>query len=906
MDEKFGSLPESAVFPWLNLFSGPVCEKIAANSGIPLEKDAAEALKESLSTRLFLLSGHALTAECLGHTEKKSPLAKTLPVLVPDEARREGAREALADLLNRGITAFDAEYPLLRPRMEKVAGLFEAAVGEMLSRIEQNREGISQKFFKGKPITRIRSFSFSGADTHNGGRAAAKIVTDAGTFLYKPHDLRQDLFFFGFAERFFPDTIRVPSCITLHDGADFPDFGFCEFVTNRPASTAEEAKEYYYHLGGFAAITQILGSVDMHFENLLADTVRPIPVDLETCFMPPYRSVNAFGEDTLWKKELAGSVIGNGMFPTRIGDTETSVLIMKGERNVSLPRIDGEARTVYAYLNDYYSGFRDTYRRAEAQRDTIRETLKNAPDFSVRIVVRPTNYYMKATALTTDKTCLNDPTEAERRVSERLVNDPYRLPDSLWTRVRECEHAALFRGDIPYFYTMARSTSLCDPAGTVMENVFRNSPLDSALDRLEHLSERELEFEWQLQREMIERACRPEEGIFAKEPTRKAETSEEVLGRLLRETVTTPSGRSLWFVNLGNTRRICMGAGYYNGLAGMAPVLAACRKLYPNGAFSAEVERQLRNCVEAVEDYISDAERQTKLKYPEFSGNRRNGCAGCIEGLMRLYESIPDDRYVLLAKRAVGLLERWAFENSPDLSRRDGIAGVLEVLCRFADVLSVDDALLRRYADMLMRRKTVKVGEQKLWHPTAKPRPISGLDIGIGGIGLALHMAGTLLDDDGYLLAAEDAFAYERSVFQTDAGGWPDMQKSTVSPERFGGYHSGNAGLGFLWLYLKDAEMLQKAADAAWIAPPVFSDRLLDGNLGTCAFLLEAGKALHRTELTDKAKAMLAECGTRVRHYQDEGFEQVFEPSLFSGDAGYLYLRLRAEFPEDVRCLLAL
>lgn len=905
MDEEIIKLPESAVLPWLDLFTEPVCEKITASSPIPLGKDAFEALKESLQMRLFLLSANALFSECLRHTQKKNPLAASLPKLVPDETRREGAEAALAELLERGITAFDAEYPLLRPRMETVVRHFETAVVEMLSRIDRHRASVSERFFDGMPITEIRSLSFSGADTHNCGRAAARIATDRGTVLYKPHDLRQDAFFYRFVGLFFPDTVRVPDSVVCHEDSAY--YGFCEFVTNRPAATEEETKRYYYHLGAFAAITQILGSVDMHFENILADGTRPMPVDLETCFMPRYRGGNTLEDDeTSWKREIASSVAGNGMFPTRIGDMETSVLIMKSPRNVSMPVVGGKAQTVYGYLDSYYSGFADSYRKAIAQREAIRAELKNAPDFSVRIVVRPTNYYAKAAALTTDRTCLNDSAETVRRVSARLVNNPYRLPDELWAQVRECERASIFREDIPYFYTTARSTALHAPEGAVIKEVFRHSPIDEALYRLDHLSEAEMRFELQLQRELIERAVRPADGsCVEKDASWAAGSDEEFLGRLLTDCVVTPSGQPLWFVNHANTRRFCMGSGFYNGLSGMATVLAAYRKVHPDTAHANDVNSRLNVCTEWIEAYIEDAERQTDLRYPEFSGNRKNGCAGHIEGLMRLYEYDPDERYAALAKRALRLLERYSCEQCPDLSYRDGIAGILAVLCRYRDRLGVKDSLLRRYADLLMSRKTAETCGMKLWHPTGKAREISGLDIGIGGIGLSLHMAGTLLGDAAYLHAAEEAFAYERSAYREDAGGWPDMSKSTVSPASCGGYHSGNAGIGFLWLYLGDEEMLKKAADAAFGSQPVFSDRLCDGNLGTCDFLLEAGRVLHSPKLTEKAKAMLAACRSDVRHYQDAGFEQVFEPSVFSGDAGYLYLRLRAEFPEEVRCLLS-
>ncbi len=902
MNGALSKLPEMAAAGWLERFLRPVCDSAALRSPIPLTEEAREKLCEALMARLLTPSAGALFTCALRQTAKTNRLAMTAPALVPDAARRAGAEEALAALNAAGDTALDGGYPLLRGRLVTICEHFGRAADEMFARIGEQRESIGGRFFGGGRFARILDLSFAGADTHNGGRAAAKVTTDRGAFLYKPHDVRQDVFFRSLTERYFPGTVRVPDCLPVFDEKTGARYGFCEYITNTPAEAVEEAAEYYANLGGFAALTRLFGSTDFHQENLLADRTRPAPVDLETVFTPPFPKADA--DEPEWYDDIRLSVMQNGMMPTRVdGVYETSPLVSKRDRNLSAPVTDGERQTVFGYFEDYLAGFEKVCRIVMEKKDALRAELDASPDFAVRAVLRPTSYYAKAAALTADREGLNDAAKASERVAARLRHNPNRVPEESWALVRAAEERAIFQEDVPYFYTKAHSVDLYDPEGRVAAGFFRVPPVDAAKERLERFDEKELRFELRIQQELIGRACRPADGTSCADETWTFGTAEELVGKLLSEAVETPSGAKVWFGSPANVMRNVLGAGWYTGMTGTVWALALYRRLHPETAYAEEIAASLEVCRRMMESYVRRYERQTVIAYPEFNPGLSGGCAGVIEGLMRLYRTDGDGRYLALAERLAGVFRRFESRGMSDLTRKTGLAGVLTVLCRYREELNVEDGLLRRFADELMKRKTTANGGRMLWDVNGSARLVGGFDVGIGGVGLALYLAGKALGDGAYLSAAEDAFGWERSCFDPERGGWQDTSKSTVSPERYGGIHSGGAGEGFLWMALGDREMLEKAADDALCAEALFSDRLRDGNPGVCDFLIEAGRELARPELTSKAAATLGEMRKRVRRFTDRGFEPVWEPSLFGGDAGVLYALLRLEAPERVPCL---
>lgn len=911
MYSSIENLPERPAFDWLDLFVLPVCKRIRQGREDYIDERIERTLHEALFVRLFLISQTPLFTESMRLVSSRNTSAEINIGLVPSSTRKACAEEVREKLLTEGETALDSKYPLLRGRLELASANFEAAVNEMFDRIMLHRDEISNELLEGGRFEHITDLNFGGADTHNSGRSTCRVTTDKGIFMYKPHDVRQDAFVRKLAAKFYKNRIRVPASLDYEGSVNGARYGFCEFIINSPATDEESAAEYYRNLGSFAAITQVLGSNDMHFENILSDGVYPIPVDMETCFMPKFREkyqMNPLGTSII--NDLDHSVIRSGMFPARInGEFETSPMIAMEDANVSIPVIDGKKRNVYDFLDEFYNGFIEVYRNSMRSREEIRKMFDEAPDFEVRVVLRPTNYYTKLQMTISDPKHLNSSDAVGEMMESRLRFNPYKLDETKWRHVIDAEKCAIMNEDIPYFYTTFKTHDVYDNAGLVSEGVYGRSSQKVANERLDRLSERELEFELCLMKNLIERAQVPVKHDFP--DSSHAEiwgadqtASVSVANRIMRDSIRFPNGGIGWFGTIPKTGRSKLTMSYYRGSLGVALALEMFRKFNPDTEHGDLIAEYSDICINDLEDYISYLDMRDELTYPEFNVNLENGCAGWIESTMRLYHITEDKKFLETAKKAFRLIKKYHIPDVKDVSRRNGEAGVLEILCKYSDELEVEESLIRKYGDHLLGAKDKDVKGQTLWHPIGKCRGVSGMDCGMAGIGRAMHIAGTLLGENKYLEAARDAFDYERKIYDESKGGWSDMFKSTVSPEKYGGFSSGNAGLGFLWIHLDEEEMLEKAITSVLSGEPVVTDRLRDGNLGSVDFLIEAGEKLGRPELRTRAREMLAEITSHVPRYTDKQYHQVYEPTLFSGDAGLLYVLMRLENPQEIECIL--
>lgn len=117
---------------------------------------------------------------------------------------------------------------------------FENFFNGMVGRVKDHKNEISEKILKGKVFTEILSFFGDGADVHNDGKTSVVVTTDAGKFLYKPHDCKTDLVFKTICDKHFNDIVRVPE--VLYAGEDY---SFIEYITNNVASTENEAALFY-------------------------------------------------------------------------------------------------------------------------------------------------------------------------------------------------------------------------------------------------------------------------------------------------------------------------------------------------------------------------------------------------------------------------------------------------------------------------------------------------------------------------------------------------------------------------------------------------------------------------------------------------------------------------------------
>lgn len=872
-----------------------------------MKTDFDFSLNDSLNKEIIKYLNRAVIAmksDTLLHFDKKV-----------DEQLKKAVKERLGfyiggfeqDLVGLSEEELRQSFPTLFSEIKQVCFLFISFLKETICRLEQNKEKIEKSLLFGKPIQTIQTFNFAGADVHNGGRVTVQIVTDAGCFVYKPHDVRQDAFLSMLLSKHLGDVVRVPSSIPCEDAKG--RFGFCEFIVNHPSETWEEAKQYFFHMGGLVAVTAMFGCGDFHYENILSDGKYPIPVDLETGFCPEYSQDVKRKKQSKDDKFLGKTSMFNVMYPHKLqGIKEISPLLSTSQQNKGIPRIDGVAYTVQDFKEDYYAGMEQVYRYGIKHKEELIAELESAPDFEVRTVLRPTNYYAKTLICIHAKGHFEKPNYAATKLSNLLDINPRQIDDRKWKKIVISEKEALLAGDIPYFYTTAHGVNVYNQNGLVAEGVFAQSPIARAIGMLKQFGEEMLQFELGMQHQMLDKAIIPMWEHFDEKPEIYDGNPEMVLKKILDDGIPMSDGHLIWFGNHHHIDRLNLTPQYYYGTLGMLIPMLAFLKQHPKSTFEKAVDDVYQNALKIIEQDVRCFENSETILYPEFVYRMENGAAGIIRALMQMRQYKDDPKLLSLAKAYAKQLCRLRLDSWKDISLRNGIAGALYVLSIYKEPLDIANESIRCFADYLMQSAKIEENGKNLWDCLGKHRLVSGLDLGMAGVGYALYVAGKAIKEPVYLRKAEEAFTFEREIYNPEKGGWMDMSDSSVLPGLYGGYHSGNVGLGFLWIALDDKTQLEKAVEGVLKSSvsDVFSDCLENGNLGACDFLIEAGRILNRPELIKEAENRLKQMEERGMHYISKIYHQVYEVPLFTGDAGRMYIKMRLENPNTIKSVLRL
>lgn len=866
---------------------------------VPVAVSARQKLSRLLFERLNDIASpalNALLAERLSHT---NPIAALNIQLVP-QSDRDAASSALLEELENSDLAPLKTMPILLEHLDRSTDQFTDMIQDMLERIAKNRVDLVNAFFSGEDFGEITDASCDGSDLHENGRCTVILTTQAGKFLYKPHDCQMDALYAQLIDRFFSDITYAPRCI-IGEG-----YGFCEFIYACSAIQPEDIRQYFYNFGSLSALFQALGSSDLHAENFLTVGSRPVLIDLETILTP---SPRVFGEAPLPDKLCRftdahnHSLAPSSLLPNFTGDRDLSPLMNREQAGRGLPVLDGVVQTVQDYLEDFLSGFEAGYRRCMALGKELEEAMQTFCNIRIRRLLRHTSYYssLQRNLLTVRALASMD---AQKTITGRLKTYFRQANANDLLPVADAEETSLLRGDIPYFYSLGDSCDLFSSGHVVVKDYFASSGIENARMRLARMNEEELRFEKELLISSFSMAVVPlPKGSRRSLPPTQENThlsqeqfyteAETLMKRICDHALRTPDGAIGWMANLEGRTSI-MRPDLMQGTAGLGVFLAACV-----GSGMTAACPYAEACQESLEGYIFGLEQGNPIQFSQ-ANLGLTGVAGILRALRLMGMHMPQASS--LYDRLLKHLHRFPIENAgPDMI--GGVSGLILELC--SAPTRIDRDLIRRCTNRLLQtKKLLQPGAAPLWDTLGKKRAISGMGHGMAGIGAALVQAHHILGDADLLAAANDAFAWESRIYSEKLGTWPDLRTAgTVSAMH--GYCSGAPGIGLALLSCMDAREqiigwdlnMTRAIDACLDRKILFRDHLCCGNAAVVDFLLEAGRRLDREDLTQKAYSMLSQMAQRAQEdysYLPSSYQASFTPSLFYGASGVGYTMLRA------------
>ncbi len=450
-------------------------------------------------------------------TRRLSRIAGRTLVTELHEARRlgrlrgEGPEERFRDFVRRtarrdGLALLVTGYPVLARLLATACLNAGDAFAEMAARLAADRHLLAPSGVlgarAGSPEGGLGGNAGPGAltgveagagDSHRGGRSVMLLrFADGARLVYKPRPLAAHRHFNTLAE-WFGSLPGAPELRVLRV-LDRGDYGWAEFVEERPCSTAAETRQFYRRQGALLALLHTLDGTDLHHENLIACGPHPVLVDVETLFHPPlgparstdpaaralHDSVHRVG---LLPQLLVGdttaldmSAIGGGRAassPIETADwaeagTDRMRLVRRAGRfteSANRPRLGGVAAAPSAYTDALCGGFRAGYTAISDHRaELLGEDglLRLFARDEVRVVPRPTWTYTTLLDESTHPDLMRDATERHQVLS--LLRTPLLGVPAL-PGVEDEEVAELWCGDVPVFGTRPGSTELWSGTG---------------------------------------------------------------------------------------------------------------------------------------------------------------------------------------------------------------------------------------------------------------------------------------------------------------------------------------------------------------------------------------------------------------------------------------------------------
>ena len=410
-------------------------------------------------------------------------------------------------------------YPQMYQGMMQILEDFIWNIDMLIDRFMEDREGINQNFFLNRPCKEISRIGGGSSDSHRQGSRVFILELDNGEKLvYKPRSLAVDEAYKRFLEWV---AQNVGMSFWWNLVWDRQEYGWCQWVNSMPCKSREEIKRYYCRNGVLLCVSYLLGSKDMHYENLIAYGEYPILVDLEM----------AVGSHGIKEKRVLTeterlyreSVLQTGLLPLYTWNENgegVNVGALNGKGGQLMPvavpvvtnsgtvhmRIAyrrptmGEGKNLatlnstfvepYEFLKEIQEGFRRTYHFLTEHRKDTMEMLELFRGTEVRYLVRDTQQYSMLLMILGHPDLLTENAD-KQAVWDTLKRGMEYGKDVDWIQEQECQE--LMRGDVPYFYYDVCKKELCSGTGKKREAFFENTAIQCIRNRLERMCAADME-----------------------------------------------------------------------------------------------------------------------------------------------------------------------------------------------------------------------------------------------------------------------------------------------------------------------------------------------------------------------------------------------------------------------------
>ena len=403
------------------------------------------------------------------------------------------------------VERFINKYPILDEKIIKIIKNTENYISEIIYAFEKDIVNLQQIF--DKRITRIERIELGEGDTHNNGRSVAIIITNSSKIVYKPHALVGDELMEKIVQFINPQVKGYELETLKYYSGDI--YGWQEYIDYSGVMSKMQAKEYYKKCGIFLCIFYVLGTTDIHFENVIVNNGNPYFIDLETITSAPKilesssvlesayiprimaKDVNVFDFD-ISGLCATGNVKSKIKTINVVDEFTDSMRVENVEITVDLQSnrvlIDGNIAKIEDYNREVIEGFSIAWNTISNNKEKIVKlvaTILGKAKYCGRVVLRSTQIYQKFLIALTHPDFLSSSDERNVILNKLIIGKNITEINRMKDEIRQLENL-----DVPYYYINFQDRRIFSGDGIWKEEYNKFTPQEGIEYRINHMTEK--------------------------------------------------------------------------------------------------------------------------------------------------------------------------------------------------------------------------------------------------------------------------------------------------------------------------------------------------------------------------------------------------------------------------------
>lgn len=718
----------------------------------------------------------------------------------------------------RNVKLLFERYPVLYRCIEKKIEQMTDYYEELILFFKREKEAISKKLCNGRKICRIVRVGGNFSDVHNQGKQVLRVSLDDGTdILYKPHSMENEEKYHRFLKRL--------SKITGLEQYEYPFLSYeshswSSIVQYQTCKSEKELGKYYQRLGVHIFLTYLLGTKDLHSENIIACGEYPVLIDLETLVNITFNKKRTSANEEICY-QLAQSVLYTGLLPfyswnysgegvnssaisgiegqvypfkvPRIMNAGTSEMYIgycypESGKDENLATVNGKFQSPFRYRKELLEGFERAYQAVLERKEEFYTLLEELKGTRSRFLLADTQRYAMLLSGSYHPSLLKDGADRELFLWTMWIGRREEEKDIIKSEVKD-----LLDGDVPYFSYRLNETALYDSRGKRFERYFEKPAMVILHDRLEELDADDKDRQCEYIRLALSLMPENKEDcmnrVYEVKKTQKNRCIQngskkidsvcrKLTERLLKYAVWNQDRTQVsWFkVQMSaygkQTWNIMpMNMYLYDGLAGMLLIFSVLR--------NRDERKEIRDIARALKSMMfcyTDAGAADLGKLHTKNTGAYEGEASLVWTYLLLYRQTKENIYLEYAKRHAqivgGLLED---DGKYDLLT--GNAGAAVVLLKLYEYTEDKNYLsMAEYAVEVLETKAKKQEKGIGWVVEKGIPPMAGMAHGNSGALTAVSMLWKYTGREKYQKLAEEIWAYENTLYNPETKNWRDVR----------------------------------------------------------------------------------------------------------------------------------